>query len=189
MYENEIAYKVTKSDKIKRKICSHCVMRVGSNNWKRHWNREHQIYRKCQMTEYEIGEEIPEPFFVSKPFKITKHKVEPDEELTFQKGENCVAAGVMADFIKSRRLKLPYYFKEHSMYVYMLMREDLYMLPPLMDCKGIGWWEIIFEDFHEKWKQYCKTRKWKYGKQILRNKSRWMKAIERRIKQEEEEEA
>ena len=54
----------------------------------------------------------------------------------------------LADFIKEKHLKIPYFLKKHATDVYQVLGEDLYTFPPLKDCSGYGWIEMIIERAH-----------------------------------------
>ena len=97
--ENNIPYQVKESVKVKAKICARCVMRVGSNHWISHWKSKHKIYNRIQMKEYKEFEEIPEPFFVSKPWKEKGHKQEEVGEYELTERNTLAMGKVLSEFM------------------------------------------------------------------------------------------
>ena len=99
MIENNIPYTVKESSKVKAKICARCVMRVGSNHWIKHWKSKHKIYRKAQMKEYIEFDHIPEPFFLSKPYKKNRYEYEEPGEHELVGDMVDIAAKVVSRFM------------------------------------------------------------------------------------------
>lgn len=99
MIEKNQSYKVTETSKVKAKICARCVMRVGSNNWIRHWKQIHKIHRRVQMKEYVDFDPIPEPFFLSKPYQKNKYVFEEPGDHVLKGDMVDVAAKVLARFM------------------------------------------------------------------------------------------
>ena len=95
------------------------------------------------MTDYNGYDPIPEPFFVSKPWQ---QRGGHEEHLTDIKNCNIdrrIMRVVLADFIKEKHLKIPYFYKSYADDVYQVIEDEIYFLPPLKDCSGKGWLELI----------------------------------------------
>jgi len=76
-------------------------MHVGSDNWGRHWKTKHGIKRKGQWKEYKMGDEIPEPYFVTKP---RKGEDPPEEDFGEMNADVQKAHGrALSDFILTPR--------------------------------------------------------------------------------------
>ena len=97
------------------------------------------------MTDYNGYASIPEPFFVSKPWQQRGGHESSTLSLLNNSNDERYMSIVLADFIKEKHLKMPYFFKKHADGVYQVMLDDLYLLPPLKDCSGKGWLELINE--------------------------------------------
>ena len=137
-----------RSEKVRPRICSRCAMQVGSNNWIKHWKKKHNVKSKAKMTDYNGYAPIPEPFFVSKPWQQRGSHECYSLELQNNSDDEKYMRVALADFIKEKHLKIPYFLKKHATDVYQVLGEDLYTLPPLKDCSGYGWIEMIIERAH-----------------------------------------
>ena len=101
------------------------------------------------MKEYVEFESIPEPFFLSKPFKKNRYEFEDPGEHELSGDLIDIAAKVCSRFMQKHMLKIPYFYKQVCDRVPFIMGESLYSLPPLKDCSGYGWLHIIKQEFEK----------------------------------------
>ena len=162
MIEKGQCFTVQETSKTKAKICAHCVMRVGSNHWVKHWMKKHKIYKKYKKKEYNGISDIPDPFFVSQPW-MSETSTEEDSNTLKQLGKDELrSAMVLAEFMKKDRLYLPYAYRRYAKQVYRILGEDIYTISPMKECRGYGWYDYLTYRYDQAEKEYFGGNKGKY---------------------------